>query len=102
MNLRMLNKYFTKITFTGIRSFLALSAGRCSAVSFGAHLTGLGDGRHQVFIICVPPAPPADLRLAAAGDHCPVLLVPEIQGYSISKQKERSKKGKRSCVNVCQ
>ena len=40
------------------------------------HLAGLGDGGHQVLVLRVPPAPPADLWLAAAGDDRPVLLVP--------------------------
>lgn len=92
---------FTKIAIAGVRSFPTLSTGWCSTGTFGTHLTGLGDGCHQVLIICVPPAPPADLRLAATGDHCPVLLVPGIQGYRVSKQTNRSEyqKGKCSCAN---
>ena len=37
---------------------------------------GLGDGGDQVLVVSVSPAPPADLGLAAAGDHRPVPLVP--------------------------
>lgn len=37
---------------------------------------GLGDGLDQVLIVCVPPAPPADLRLATAGDHGTAAMVP--------------------------
>lgn len=37
--------------------------------------TGFGDGRDQVLIIGIAPAPPADLRLAAAGDCSPVAQV---------------------------
>lgn len=72
---------FTKITIAGVGSFPALSAGWRSTATLGSsiHLTGLGDGCYQVLIVCVSPAPPADLRLAATGDHCPVLLVPEIK-----------------------
>lgn len=38
--------------------------------------TGLGDGGDQVLVVGVAPAPPADLWLAAAGDHGPVAQVP--------------------------
>lgn len=37
--------------------------------------TGFRDGGDQVFIICIAPAPPADLRLATAGNGCPVAQV---------------------------
>lgn len=39
--------------------------------------TGFSDGRDQVLIISIAPAPPADLRLAAAGDGCPIAQVSE-------------------------
>lgn len=93
------NNCFTKITIGGVGSFPALSAGWCSTGTLGSciHLTGLGDGCHQVLIIGVPPAPPADLGLAATGDHCPVLLVPGIQGHRVSKHKRRSKYQEGKC-----
>lgn len=74
-----ISRSLTEITIAGVGSFSALSAGRRPTGSLGAHLTGLGDWGDKVLIVRVPPAPPADLRLAAPGDHRPVLLVPDIQ-----------------------
>ena len=36
---------------------------------------GFGNGRDEVFIISIAPAPPADLRLAAASNGSPVAQV---------------------------
>lgn len=40
------------------------------------HGAGLGDGLHQVLVVGIPPSPPADFWLAAAGDHSAGALVP--------------------------
>lgn len=57
-------------------------AGPVGQVLAGAavHRAGLGDGLDQVLVVGVAPPPPADLRLAAAGDHCARALVPGERG----------------------
>lgn len=40
------------------------------------HGAGFGDGLDQVLVVGVPPAPPADFWLTAAGDHGPGAQVP--------------------------
>lgn len=37
--------------------------------------TGFGNRRHQILVVGVSPAPPADFGLAAARDHRPVAHV---------------------------
>jgi len=76
------NSSFTKITVRGVGGFPSLSTGRC-ALGSGVHLTGLSDGRHQVLVIRIPPAPPTNLRLAATCNHCAVPLMPEIQSDGV-------------------
>lgn len=60
----------------------SIDVGSVCQVFAGAvvHSTGPGDGLDQVLVVCIPPAPPTDLRLAAAGDHSPSALVPGGQG----------------------
>ena len=70
------------------------------------HGAGLGDGLDQVFVISVPPAPPADLRLAATGDHSTILLVPGIKRCRKRKmilflcEQARKNPGVSVCVNL--
>lgn len=66
------------LTKVGIRQVRAVGVAAVGEVFVGAavHSAGLGDGLDQVLIVCVPPAPPADLWLAAAGNHSPRGLVP--------------------------
>lgn len=95
--------FFTKIAVAGVGSFSTLSAGRGSAGPLGRHLTGLRNRRHQVLVVRVPPAPPADLGLTAPGDHGPVPLVPAghiSTSARLGKQtgeKRRSAVGGRTC-----
>lgn len=72
----------TKVTVTGVRGFPTLSPSPSSS-----HLAGLCNWCHQVLIIRVSPAPPADLRLAAASDHCPVLLVSKKSNHQWTQMK---------------
>ena len=74
--------------FTEVRVGQRAAVGVAAAVGRGLGAdavggAGLGDGLHQVLVVGVPPAPPAHLRLAAAGDHRPRVLVPgKIKVYS--------------------
>lgn len=88
---------FTKISVAGVGGFSALSAGRGSAGPLGGHLTGLCNRGHQVLVVRVPPAPPADLGLAAPGDHGPVPLVPASQ-ISTSARFEKNATCEKWCL----
>lgn len=50
------------------------------------HGAGLGDGLHQVLVVGIPPSPPADFWLAAAGDHSTGALVPAWEGGGKNKK----------------
>lgn len=80
--------FFTKVTITGVRCFSTLSPS-----PFISHLTGFCNRCHQVLIIRVSPAPPADLRLAAAGNHCPVPLVSNTSHHQKTRIKVEVSKG---------
>lgn len=70
----------------GVRALTEVCVGQVVAVGVApvgevfpgasVHGAGLGDGLDQVLVVGVPPAPPADLGLAAAGDDGPRRLVP--------------------------
>lgn len=49
---------------------------RLAATGSGVGGTSFGYGLHQVLIVGIPPAPPADLWLSAAGNDGSVALVP--------------------------
>lgn len=51
------------------------------------HRARLGDGLDEVLVVRVPPAPPAHLRLAAAGDDGPRGLVPARREAGLKKKK---------------
>ena len=73
------DQILTKVAVRAVWAFpsgLAAGQGLTSEPGPGVHETGLSDGCYQVLVLCVPPAPPADLWLAAASDHRPVPLVP--------------------------
>lgn len=69
----------SRLTEVGVTGLAAIAApgvrrgARCPRS--GVQGTGFGNGCHQVLVVSVPPAPPADLGLAAACDHRPVAHV---------------------------
>ena len=79
------------LTKVSIRQVVAVGVAAVGKVFAGAavHGAGLGDGLDQVLIICVPPAPPADLWLAAAGNHSSRGLVPAT-GEKLAKTQQHS------------
>ena len=66
---------FTEVRI-GQRGAVAVAAVGLMLAADAVHSACLGDGLHQVLVVCIPPAPPAHLRLAAASDHRPRGHVP--------------------------
>lgn len=69
----------TKVSVRQVRAVGVVAVGKVFAGA-AVHGARLGDGLDQVLIVGVPPAPPADLWLATAGDHSPCGLVPTWRG----------------------
>lgn len=65
----------TKVSVRQVRAVSVAAIGKVFAGG-AVHGAGLGDGLDQVLVVGIPPAPPADFWLTAAGDHSPCGLVP--------------------------
>lgn len=66
------------LTEVCVGQVVAVAVASVGEMFSGAAVDGarLGNGLDQVFVVCIPPAPPTHLRLAAAGDDRPRGLVP--------------------------
>ena len=77
--LRREEKGISCLTEVGIAGLAAVAAPAVRHATghlySGVQGTGFGNGRHEILVVRVAPAPPADLGLAAAGDHRPVAHV---------------------------
>lgn len=75
MSVSSADRALTKVC---IRQDWAVGVAAIVEVFVGAavHSAGFGNGLDQVLIISIPPAPPADLWLAASGNHSPCAQVP--------------------------
>lgn len=67
------------LTEVCVRQVVAIGVASIGVMFLGAAVHGarLSDGLDEVFVICIPPAPPAHLWLPTTGNHCPRCLVPE-------------------------
>lgn len=67
----------TKVSLAGLAAVAAPAVRRTAGcLRSGVQGAGFGNRCHQILVVSIPPAPPADFGLAAACDHRPVTHVP--------------------------
>lgn len=63
----------TEVSLTGLAAITASIVWHATRYLYSrVQGTGFGNRCHKILIVSISPAPPADFRLAAACNHCPI------------------------------